>query len=356
MAGLRLRLELPGGGEYACWAALVGRPGLPLPGSAASAFGEEGRGVRLWFLASASVRAVSDLAAEITEYLWPAGDGGRCPDCGLRREGREEGAGREGASCRCANALQLSMDGFSLPHDADIRILAAGDRVRVQRKESPGSGSEPGGSRGALAGEKRAARGAPSRSARRKAEKRRRCREEKTFGSGWAGDEDGRSDAAACVPELRSGPGEALRPAGEGCKLEDLEVEDVVVFHMPVIMPGTGGGIGLSDPIRARVVDVEGVRKWATEEIRRREWREAAISAVGVGGDQDGTMFVGPACSLYRLRVVGKGPLLEPPPEASAPTTGGGGPAPVGGAPVVPTARGRRSAGVGDALRRARAP
>jgi len=258
------------------------------------------------------------------------------------------------------------MDGFSLPHDADIRILAAGDRVRVQRRESPGSGSEPGGSdsdsdsvsdsRGALAGEKRAARGAPSRSARRKAEKRRRRREEKTFGSGWAGDEDKGSDAAACVPELRSGPGEAPRPAGEGCKLEDLEVDDVVVFHMPEMVPGTGGGIGLSDPIRARVKDIEGVRKWAgTEEIRRREWREAAISLVGEGGYQDGTMFVGPACSLYRLRVVGKGPLLEPPPEASAPTTCGGGPAPVGGAPVVPTARGRRSAGVGDALRRARA-
>ena len=342
---LRLRLELPGG-EEAC-EALAGRRGLPLPGSAASV--QAGGGVRLWFLAGASVRTVSDLAAEITGYLWPAG-GGRCPACGLRREGKEDGRGRGGVFCRCADALQLSMDGFSLPHDANIRILAAGDRVRVVRQESPGSGPEPGDAHGVVAGKKRGAREVPSRSARRKAEKRRRRREEKTFGPGWGRDEVEEGEAAAAVTELRGGQGEAPKPAEEGCRPEDLEVGDVVVFRRLAM---TAEGLGYSDLVRASVVRVEGMGCTATglEARRRREWHEAQITL----DDGNGATYAESPAELLCAEIIGKGPLLEPPPDASAPATGGGAPAPVGGAPVVPTSRGHRSAGVGAALRRARA-
>ena len=112
----------------------------------------------------------------------------------------------------------------------------------------------------------------------------------------------------------------------------------------------TAEGPGHSDPVRARVARVQGAGCAGAggAASRRREWQEARVTLEG----EDGETYVEAPSGLLRTEVVGKGPLLAPPPPAPPPAPGA--PAPAGGAPVVPTARGRRAAGVGAALRRLR--
>ena len=74
--------------------------------------------VKLWFLSSGAAGKVADLATELAGYLWPRGSCAR-PVTG--------------------EALQLSMEGFALPPDADIQLLSPGDCVRV---EAPGAAAQ----------------------------------------------------------------------------------------------------------------------------------------------------------------------------------------------------------------------
>ena len=320
---VRLRLDLGPGAPSEAGRRRLGLSGQLSPG------GEEGRGemVKLWFLSSGAARMVADLATEVADYLWPRDSTSR-PVTG--------------------EALQLSMEGFSLPSDADIQLLSPGDCVRV---EAPGVASQGPYTRGGdVSGKK------PSRSARRKAEKRKRIREEKTLGgpsaeSGGSREKHARGGGAVKAP---------TRPRPRRLySLEDLEEGDLLRYSVIEISPD---GPRESVPREGQVVSVarfcdegEGVQEGPRE--RRRAWRQTSICVIST--DEVAAMSQFQACDLTRALVHGKGELVIPDlhrrsgPVAASPKVPAGTktePASVRDPPIVPTPRSRRAAGVGALL------
>ena len=319
---VRLRLDLGPGAPSEAGRRRLGLSGQLSPG------GEEGRGemVKLWFLSSGTARMVADLATEVANYLWPRGSSSRTVT---------------------GEALQLSMEGFSLPPDADIQVLSPGDCVRV---EAPGVASQGPGTRGGgVSGKK------PSRSARRKAEKRKRIREEKTLG-GASAESGGREKHARGGGAVEA----PTRPRPRRlCTLEDLEEGDLLRYSVVEIKPD---GPRESALRAGQVVSVarfcdegEGVQEGPRE--RRRAWRQTSICVTST--DEVAATFQFQACDLTRALVHGKGELEIPDlhkrsgPVGASPKVPAGAktePASVRDHPIVPTPRSRRAAGVGALL------
>ena len=293
--------------------------------------------VKLWFLSSGAAGKVADLATEVADYLWPRGSSVR-PVTG--------------------EALQLSMEGFALPPDADIQLLSPGDCVRVEAPgaAAPGPGTGVGGASGCR----------PSRSARRKAEKRKRIREEKTRGgpppAGSRGSREkhargGGADKAPARPRPR-----------KLYSLDDLRQGDLLSYSVIEISPD---GPRESAPREGRVVSLvgfcdekEGVQEGRMPQDRsRRAWRQTSVCVMSTDGLGERSEFL--ASDLTRALVLDKegfkgegeleipdlhqrsGPVGTSPEEPSEAKTV---PASVHNPPIVPTPRSRRAAGVGALL------